>query len=137
MVLHEGSVISVPVHVLGYTVDHEGIFFRGERGEAKVISNSKKHGCVKEESWAEFQSGAVGPVTVQYLAAPYQSRSIVARARSRIGQKWELLSNNCEHFTRWARNLDIESPQLRKAIEIIKGAIIIALAIWLARKYLK
>lgn len=139
MVLQQGSVVSVPVNIFGYLVDHEGIVVRGAKGEARIISNSKKNRCVKEESWAEFQSGAVGPVTIRYVAPPYQGDSIVERAKSKIGQGWELLSSNCEHFTRWARNLPIESPQLQRGLKVATG-LAIAFVIWVWKKlarYLK
>ena len=81
---------------------HHGIYV----GEGRVVhysglSRGLHRGPVEETSLLRFTRGR--PVWVQ-LNAPslFDSREIVRRARSRVGEDfYRLLSNNCEHFCEW------------------------------------
>ena len=73
---------------------------------------------VREVSLMEFSLGR--PIMQQrHVNATFTPEQIVARARSRLGeQRYHLINNNCEHFTRWcmtgqSRSLQIEAWQVR------------------------
>jgi HRAS-like suppressor 3 len=96
------------------TCVHHGVYV----GNGRVIHNkwlvfNFTHCGVCEVSLAEFSLGR--PITQQVqVNATFTPEEIVARARSRLGeQSYDLITNNCEHFTRWcltgvSRSLQIE-----------------------------
>lgn len=78
-------------------------------GRYTVISNSARRDGVAEE-WLDEVLADNSWRVVGYLGqlSPAQ---VVARARSRIGQPYQLLSWNCEDFAHWAHGLEACSPQ--------------------------
>jgi len=115
-----GTVIFVKI----WPIKHYGIISGfNEFGEMLVISNSKVRGCVAEEPLREFSLGR------QTVFDGYPSncdpRDVAARARSQLGKKYDLFSDNCEHFIRWAHHLKPESPQLQ-FVSVFAGAFLLS-----------
>lgn len=84
----------------GYT--HHGIYV----GDGKVVhyaglSRGWRPGPVEEVSLTEFSRGR--PVRIRpVIQSRFDSSDVVARARSRLGEdRYQILSNNCEHFCEW------------------------------------
>ena len=79
-------------------------------GYGTVIHSSARFGQVMETSQAQFSRG----VAIEII--PYQSdlsgSEIVARARGKIGQRYGLLTRNCEHFVSWVITGKAKSGQL-------------------------
>ena len=98
---------------------HHGIYV----GDGRVIHNkwlllNFLHCGVCEVSLMEFSLGR--PITEQpQVNGIFAPEEIVARACARLGEKqYHLITNNCEHFTRWCltgvgRSLQIEAWQAR------------------------
>ncbi len=107
-----GDVLRVTVY--GFVV-HEGIY----TDEGTVISNSRRNGRVIEESLAAFSGGRkvtnIGPLSD---ISPHRA---VAHARTRLGDKYRLLADNCQHFVRRCYQKKPTSPQ--RDIALIVGAI--------------
>lgn len=78
-----------------------------------VISNSRARGGVHEEPLHAFSEGR--PIRVLGHYGDLPGWHVVERARTRIGHAWNIFSNNCEHFVRWAHGVEVESPQLKAA----------------------
>lgn len=118
MLVNTGDVLQVTVY--GF-VQHEGIVT--EHG--RVISNSRRKGCVFEESVRSFAEGRkiknIGPLNPRI-----DPMLAVERARTQIGKSYDLVNDNCQHFVRWCYGLKPYSPQKRWALA---GAAAIAL-IW-------
>jgi hypothetical protein len=81
-----------------------------------LISNSKRRGRVAEETWDE----CIGNRQVRYVGYPGKlpEGEVLYRARNKIGEPWNPLTWNCEHFAYWAHGLPKQSPQLREAVVI-------------------
>ncbi len=97
-----GDVLRVTVYGV---VVHEGIY----TDVGTVISNSRRNGLVIEESVAAFSGGKkitnVGPLSD---ISPHRA---VAHARTRLGDKYRLLADNCQHFVRRCYKQKPKSPQ--------------------------
>ena len=85
-------------------------------GAGTVVSASKHHGGVVEQSIARF-AGEDG-IRVDRLPEPGEGPAIVARARSRIGEPYDPLFFNCEHLVSEAYGEERGSPQLRRATRV-------------------
>jgi hypothetical protein len=83
-------------------------------GEQTVISCSRRRGGCREEQLRAFANER--EVTCVGLIGNLTPHDILARARSQIGGKWDLFSNNCEHHVTTACGLDARSPQVRRAL---------------------
>ena len=87
-------------------VRHVGI----ATGYGNVIHASSRYGQVLETSQKQFSRGK------EIRVVPYRSRlsgtEIVVRARSKIGQRYGVLTRNCEHFVNWAVSGRARSRQL-------------------------
>jgi Lecithin retinol acyltransferase len=93
---------------------HHGIYV----GDGKVVHyrglyRGWRAGPVEEVSLEEFAHGR--PVRIRaHTGARFDQQTVVARARSRLGEDaYRLFSNNCEHFSEWCvdgmhRSLQIE-----------------------------
>jgi len=91
---------------------HVGIYLgRDAWGQDWVIHNDKG-GYVKEDFLSTFAAGF--PVSLAQRAAStwWEQQQIVARARSLLGQKFDLINFNCEHFANYAQTGVAHSPQL-------------------------
>ncbi len=103
-----GTVIFVAIG----PIKHYGIISEiNGLDEILVISNSKARGNVIEEPLGEFSLGR--QAIVDGYPSNCDPRDVVARARSQLGKKYDLFSDNCEHFVRWTHRLKPESPQLQ------------------------
>jgi hypothetical protein len=86
----------------GYT--HHGIYSgHGSVLHYAGLARAARSGPVEEVALKHFANGR--PVHIECRNAPTLSeKDIVARARSRVGEKrYRLLTNNCEHFSEWSR----------------------------------
>lgn len=116
--------LSSIVYVQFGLIRHYGIITGiNELGEVLVVSNSKALGCVAEELLKDFSMGK--QTVVEGYPSNCSSSYVIERARSQLGRKYELYSDNCEHFVRWAHHLKPESPQLH-FFSILTGAIVIS-----------
>lgn len=72
---------------------------------------------VEEVTLEKFAGGR--PVfVVQHETVPFDTREIIDRARSRLGEdKYRLLRNNCEHFVEWCLYDVHRSFQVERALE--------------------
>ena len=86
--------------------DHVGIV----TDAGTVISNSGRRGRVVEETLNQFAAGS-SIRRVGYLGA-LPPHVVVARARSQLGRRYNLLASNCEHLVHYAHGLPRRSPQL-------------------------
>ena len=93
---------------------HHGIYVgEGQVVHYRGLSRGWRAGPVEEVSLAEFSRGH--PIWVRAHAGGYSSETVLARARSRLGEdRYRLLSNNCEHFCEWCvhgRNRSVQIEQ--------------------------
>jgi len=98
-----GTVLQVRAHGL---IDHVGI----ATGYGTVIHSSRRFGAVAETSLDQFSQGR--PVAIVPCVMPLPGSEVVARARGRIGQRYGVLTRNCEHFVHWAISGQPKSRQL-------------------------
>ncbi|MGB6229723.1 MAG: lecithin retinol acyltransferase family protein [Litorimonas sp.] len=98
-----GTLLAVRVRGL---FDHVGI----ATGYGTVIHSSARHGRVFETDMADFTGGRTVR-TVPY-ATPMSGAEVVVRARGRIGQPYNPLVRNCEHFATWCLSGEARSAQL-------------------------
>ncbi|MDX2214152.1 MAG: lecithin retinol acyltransferase family protein [Oculatellaceae cyanobacterium bins.114] len=80
--------------------EHHGI----DCGDGTVIHYSKAEApaTVRRTSFAAFSMG--NPVYVKRYATHSIAEVVIQRAESRIGeQRYDLISNNCEHFATWCK----------------------------------
>lgn len=99
---------------LGFT--HYGIY----TGFNSVIHNSKQGGQVEEIDFQKFADRRV--VTASSIKSN-DSYFSVFLARQYIGQKYNLFSENCEHFVRKVTGNKKESVQVQKNIIFCLGAL--------------
>jgi hypothetical protein len=90
---------------------HHGIYV----GQGRVIHYAGPflypRGCVEEIALAQFADGR--PVSVGDAPDWRCAEDIVRRARSRLGEcRYDLLSNNCEHFCSWCELGEARSSQV-------------------------
>jgi len=101
-----GTVLSITVYGV---IKHFGI----ATGYGTVIHASRRFGRVEETDFAVFCDGRRAQV-IPY-AHPVSGSEIVARARSKRGQRYNFLLNNCEHFMTWVTQGKRRSAQLGPA----------------------
>lgn len=87
-------------------VTHYGI----ATGYGTVIHTSARFGRVEETDMADFSQGK--SVKALHLSAGISGPEFVARARSRKGDRYNVLINNCEHFVTWVMEGKGRSAQL-------------------------
>lgn len=108
--LSAGDVVSIQLGI----IEHFGVVSdKYINGVPCIISNSHKKGMVVEESIQEFANGRA--ITVHQYSGSLNPIQIISRARSRLGESYNLIKWNCEHFIRWATGLEPKSPQVRRA----------------------
>ena len=98
-----GSVLEVRAFGV---IRHYGI----ATGYGTVIHASRRFGRVDETDMAAFSQGAA--VTLIPYSHHMDGSAIVARARLKKGQRYNVLINNCEHFITWVLEGKGRSPQL-------------------------
>ena len=101
-----GTVLQVRVFGV---IRHVGL----ATGYGTVIHASRRFGRVEETDLAAFLGGGRAQVV------PYKHNlsgsEIVTRARSKKGQRYNVLINNCEHFVSWVLTGQRRSRQLGPA----------------------
>jgi Lecithin retinol acyltransferase len=112
-----GDHIRVPQYGI---LTHDGI----DCGEGRVVEYSKEQRCIRETSFEEFANGR--RVSVVRYRASYEPREVVARARSRVGEReYHLVGNNCEHFATWCKAGRHQSRQ----VDATRGVLIASAAL--------
>ncbi|MEE9347414.1 MAG: lecithin retinol acyltransferase family protein [Robiginitomaculum sp.] len=101
-----GTLLMIEVYGV---VKHYGL----ATGYGTVIHASRRFGRVEESDFHVFCHGRA-PRAMPYSSAVSGSE-IVARARSRKGQRYNVLSRNCEHFITWVLEGKGRSKQLGPA----------------------
>ena len=99
----------------GYT--HHGIYV----GEGRVVqygglSWGLRRGPIEEASLSQFAQGR--PIAVR-LVGPYwfDRNEVVRRARRRLGEdRYNVLTNNCEHFCEWCVRGEHRSYQVEQRL---------------------
>lgn len=81
-------------------------------GEQIVISCSGLRRMVVEEPISIFRQG--NPIEPRNLTSALPVREVLVRARAKLGERYDLLSWNCEHFVYDSFGLDKQSPQLKQ-----------------------
>jgi cell wall-associated NlpC family hydrolase len=108
-----GDHLVVSRHV--YT--HHGVY----AGDGWVVH--KDFGPVRLESLRTFGDGAKIRVCPPQ-DGDFPAATVLARAVSRLGEdRYDLLSDNCEHFVRWCRNGKADSPQITAGLRALGVAL--------------
>jgi Lecithin retinol acyltransferase len=102
---YEAEQFAAGTHLMvyrrGYT--HHGIYLGGGRVVHYAGRIKYPRGLVEETSLAEFAEGRALRAE-ERPAGRFDEDEIVRRARSRLGERrYDLLTNNCEHFCNWCR----------------------------------
>ena len=106
---------------VGYS--HHGIYLGNQRvihyaGYANGVSGGGSQ-QVEVIDLDTFLAGQL-PKVRSYPARRFSREQVVARAMGRLGEdRYNLLSNNCEHFAAWCCTRESVSPQVRN---VSKGA---------------
>lgn len=98
-----GSLLAIRIRGL---FDHVGI----ATGYGTVIHSSARFGRVMETDLADFSQGR--PVRSVAYSSSLTGTEVVVRARGRIGQSYNPLVRNCEHFVSWCVSGRARSAQL-------------------------
>ncbi|MEM7729000.1 MAG: lecithin retinol acyltransferase family protein [Pseudomonadota bacterium] len=98
-----GTLLAVRVRGL---FDHVGI----ATGYGTVIHSSARFGRVMETDMSDFSGGRA--VRAVPYATPLSGPEVVVRARGRMGQRYNPLVRNCEHFASWCLSGQTRSAQL-------------------------
>ena len=81
----------------------------------------KENAVVERVDQKTFSKGK--PTKVVDSPATFRPAQIVKRAVSRLGEKsYDLWDNNCEHFARWCRSGEHESPQIDVTETVMRQA---------------
>lgn len=98
----------VAIH-FGPRLSHYGLV----TSKGTVISNSRAHGGVVEQSIAAFGDGK--RIRLCNRTTPLDGLVAEMRARRAKGQRYRLLSHNCAHFSRWSRRQSPTALQVTTA----------------------
>jgi hypothetical protein len=90
--------------------EHWGIAAADQYGRLTIISNRGFRGGVTEELWQDIVGTAQWRV-VDNLTSELHAYSIVEGARSRIGNRYDFWTWNCQHLVYCALGLKPQSPQ--------------------------
>lgn len=101
-----GDVVAIP---FGIGLSHYGIV----TAAGTVISNSRKHGGVVEQSFHEFAAGR--RVRLCERTDALEGVAAVSRARRAKGRSYRLTESNCAHLTRWSHRQRPTSVQIASA----------------------
>ena len=101
-----GDVVAIP---FGIGLSHYGIV----TAAGTVISNSRKHGGVVEQSFTSFANGK----RVRLCERTDALEGVVAATRARRvkGKPYRLTESNCAHLTRWSHRQRPTSIQVASA----------------------
>jgi|SRR2546422_9696448 len=109
---------------------HIGIFLGRDLWGRDWVIHNEKNGYVKEDLLSNFAAGNQVSFASRAAHNRQEQRQIVARARSLLGQEFDLLNFNCDHFATYAETGEASSPQLR---QFAVGAVTLAALILLAK----
>jgi len=107
------------IEVDRFVYRHVGRYVGPQTFDGRDVVHNDKNGGVVLSTLAEFSGGK--PVKLRQ-AAPvncFQRQEIANRALSLLGQKFDLLTFNCEHAATWAENGEAQSPQLQGALLLL------------------
>ncbi len=91
------------------TALHHALVVRIENNaQMMVIHNSGKE---VEEKLVEMDASYI--IVLDYECV-FSGAQAIARARTRLGDGYSMLRNNCEHFVTWARTGKAESQQVKE-----------------------
>ncbi len=94
---------------------HKGVVSnRWWNGKPMVIANSWTSNGVAEIPWDEFASGA--EVFNDGYPSNLSSMAVLFNARNLIGERYDAVLSNCEHFVCKCHGLPPRSPQLAIAV---------------------
>jgi len=85
---------------------HHGLYI----GNNTVINASKKYGVVLIQTLKDFSEGKI--ISNHGKKSSEPTHIVINRATALLGQKYDLFSNNCEHFISEVSGLNKTSPQL-------------------------
>ncbi|MEL6580688.1 MAG: lecithin retinol acyltransferase family protein [Cyanobacteria bacterium J06621_12] len=89
-------------------------------GDGTVIHYRKPSEVIEQTSYATFSQSNPTYVAEYSKGFGYIPDVVVARAKSRLGEKdYNLLSNNCEHFACWCKTGISDSKQIRNYLPAI------------------
>ncbi|MGF1590811.1 MAG: lecithin retinol acyltransferase family protein [Pleurocapsa sp.] len=89
-------------------------------GDGTVIHYRKPSEIIERTSYAEFARGNPVYVAEYSNGFGYIPDVVVERAKSRVGENdYNLLFNNCEHFTSWCKTGISDSKQVRNYLPVI------------------
>lgn len=113
-----GDVIAIP---FGIGLSHYGIV----TAQGTVISNSRAHGGVIEQSLSAFSNGK----RIRLCERTDALNGAIAenRARRAKGRPYSLTDANCAHFSRWSHrqkptSIQIASATARTFVDMIFGS---------------
>ncbi|MEL7110262.1 MAG: hypothetical protein AAGJ68_13545 [Pseudomonadota bacterium] len=101
-----GDVVAIP---FGIGLSHYGIVTT----QGTVISNSRKHGGVVEQSLADFSNGK--RVRLCERTDSLSGTIAANRARRAKGKAYHLTESNCAHLSRWSHRRKPTSIQIASA----------------------
>lgn len=109
-----GDIIGISDEYMGYKYDHYGIYVGNNRVIHYCSSNWKVSNTkIQETSIYPYFNENKFFVLDLGSAAKYSPSKTVKRAKSRLGEtNYNLLQNNCEHFSVWAKSGNSKSYQL-------------------------
>jgi hypothetical protein len=92
--------------------EHHGIYVGGGSViHYAGLANRLWRGPVEETSLSGFAQGH--QVRMRHDQRLFDTTEVVARARSRLGERrYQILTNNCEHFCEWVLRDDFRSAQV-------------------------
>ena len=122
-VVQKGDIIYVDrvlyKHYGVYNNDKSVIHFSPPSG----VEINPETAYIRETSLEEFLKG--GTLQIDHSIKPgFPPEEIARRARCLVGtnlKKYNLLSNNCEHFARWCATGNLESKQVNQGVAIATG----------------
>ncbi len=89
-------------------------------GDGTVIHYRKPSEIIEQTAYAEFTQGNPVYVAEYSDGFGYIRDVVVERAKSRVGENdYNLLFNNCEHFTSWCKTGISDSKQVRNYFPVI------------------
>jgi Lecithin retinol acyltransferase len=118
---------------------HHAIYVgRGRVVQYGGLSRGLRRGPVEEVAMEEFARGHPIWIRPECLSEPEQSE-VVRRARLRLGEdRYDLLTNNCEHFCEWCIRGVSRSHQVERVMVGIRrvwGGLGDLCGAWLARRF--
>jgi hypothetical protein len=98
---------------------HVGIYVGPRTPDGRCVVHNDKGGGVVLSTLAEFSGGAQVYVEKPATGNWQEREAIAQRAIALLGQKFDLLTFNCEHLANLAQNQRAESPQIQGALLLI------------------